>query len=116
MIPIETLRRTTYRPICTILWGVVRAFANSAGPGAAVEDDAIRDVMSVISADANFANVNGWWWRRRDEIKRAHVAAHQTTFQFSRAEVVKRSGSSSPMSPSHRRHGRSSVTFETRIT
>lgn len=72
--------------------------------GNAADDAAIRKVigtlesgwnshdmnvyMSVISSDANFINVNGWWWQGHEEIKQAHVTAHQTTFQFSKAEVI----------------------------
>ena len=44
--------------------------------------------MSVISPDANFVNVNGWWWQGHKEIKDAHVRAHETAFKVSKAEVV----------------------------
>ena len=44
--------------------------------------------MSVISSDANFVNVNGWWWQGHNEIKDAHIKAHQTAFKVSKAEVV----------------------------
>lgn len=44
--------------------------------------------MSVISPDANFVNVNGWWWQGHTEIKDAHIRAHETAFKVSKAEVV----------------------------
>ncbi|MBC8164695.1 MAG: SgcJ/EcaC family oxidoreductase [Bryobacteraceae bacterium] len=44
--------------------------------------------MSVISSDANFVNVNGWWWQGHYEIKDAHIKAHETAFKASKAEVV----------------------------
>jgi uncharacterized protein (TIGR02246 family) len=44
--------------------------------------------MSVISSDANFVNVNGWWWQGHNEIKDAHIRAHETAFKVSKAEVV----------------------------
>jgi uncharacterized protein (TIGR02246 family) len=46
--------------------------------------------MSVISRDANFVNVNGWWWRGHTEIKGAHIRAHETAFKVSKAEVMPR--------------------------
>jgi hypothetical protein len=36
--------------------------------------------MSAISSDANFVNVNGWWWQGHDEIKFAHVTVELSRF------------------------------------
>src|SRR5687768_3590319 len=44
--------------------------------------------MSVISSNANFVNVNGWWWQGHNEIKDAHIKAHETAFKASKAAVV----------------------------
>ena len=47
----------------------------------------------LFSADAEFVNVVGLWWKGRAEIKAAHEFTHQTLFKNSRltiAEVVTR--------------------------
>ena len=42
---------------------------------------------AVIAPDADFVNVNGWWWRGRDEIERQHSTAHQTVFKTTEAMI-----------------------------
>jgi uncharacterized protein (TIGR02246 family) len=53
-----------------------------------VEQPDMTLYMSVISSNANFVNVNGWWWQGHNEIKDAHIKAHETAFKASKAEVV----------------------------
>jgi uncharacterized protein (TIGR02246 family) len=41
----------------------------------------------LFSADADFVNVAGWWWRGRDEIEAMHTRLHETIFSESQIEM-----------------------------
>ena len=41
----------------------------------------------LFSADAEFVNVVGLWWKGRAEIRGAHEATHQTIFKNSRLSI-----------------------------
>jgi uncharacterized protein (TIGR02246 family) len=41
----------------------------------------------LFSADADFVNVAGWWWRGRDEIEAMHTRLHETIFSESHMEM-----------------------------
>jgi uncharacterized protein (TIGR02246 family) len=43
---------------------------------------------SLFAPDADFVNVNGWWWQGRDEIERQHTTAHATVFKTTVAEIA----------------------------
>jgi uncharacterized protein (TIGR02246 family) len=43
---------------------------------------------SVFAPDADFVNVNGWWWQGREEIERQHKTAHETVFKTTVAEIA----------------------------
>jgi uncharacterized protein (TIGR02246 family) len=43
---------------------------------------------SVFAPDADFVNVNGWWWQGRKEIERQHTTAHETVFKTTVAEIA----------------------------
>ena len=41
----------------------------------------------LFSADADFVNVAGWWWRGRDEIEAMHARLHETIFAVSSMDM-----------------------------
>lgn len=42
---------------------------------------------ALFSADADFVNVAGWWWRGRAEIEAMHARLHETIFAASHMEM-----------------------------
>jgi uncharacterized protein (TIGR02246 family) len=45
---------------------------------------------SVFAQDADFVNVNGYWWQGRPEIERQHTTAHETVFKSTEASISPR--------------------------
>lgn len=89
-------------PLMAVMLVVELASADVKGSRA--DEKAVRDVLAqaastwnvhdmrahcaLMAADADFVNVNGWWWQGREEIERQHATAHQTVFKSSQAEVL----------------------------
>ncbi|MGH3319373.1 MAG: SgcJ/EcaC family oxidoreductase [Streptosporangiaceae bacterium] len=44
-------------------------------------------IADLFAADADFVNVVGLWWRRREEIRRAHDYGLRTFFRHSRMSL-----------------------------
>lgn len=49
----------------------------------------MADLASLFSADAQFVNIVGIWWKGAHEIKAAHEATHRAMFRESRLDVLR---------------------------